>query len=578
MTTTVASAPTGQSSLRLLPAVLLGALQLALWFALPALLPDQGLYWFLGSCLCGLLVLAWWAFFCAVPRKERWGTLALLVLALAATSRVLHPSIAGAGMGLLFYLLALPLSAFALVLALAVSGRRSAAWRVRAVLGALALSAAGWLLVRTDGVRGSGGLDLEWRWSPTAEERLLAAEASASPSRAGELVLDARSSAEWPEFRGAQRAGVVRGTKIATDWSSAPPRELWRRAVGPAWSSFAVQGDGLFTQEQRGDEELITCYRASTGEPIWRHRDATRFWEANAGAGPRATPTLHAGRLYAFGATGRLNALDARSGALLWSRDVAAEAEVQVPYWGFAGSPLVVADQIIVAASGRLFAYDLTTGEPRWKGAPQRGGYASPQLCELGGVSQVVLLNGNGAIGLAPRDGAELWQHAWEGVGVLQPALLAGGDLLISSAGPAGGAGVRRIAVTRDDNAWSTAERWTSRGLKPYYSDLVVHGDHAYGFDGSILSCIELTGGQRRWKDGRYGNGQLLLLAEQALLLVLSEDGELVLVRAEPERHVELARHAALEGKTWNHPVLVGDLLFVRNDAQMAAFRLQAAP
>ena len=106
----------------------------------------------------------------------------------------------------------------------------------------------------------------------------------------------------------------------------------------------------------------------------------------------------------------------------------------------------------------------------------------------------------------------------------------------------------------------------------------MVHGDHAYGFDGSILACIELATGKRRWKDGRYGNGQLLLLADQALLLVLSEDGELVLVRADPERHVELARHAALEGKTWNHPVLVGDLLFVRNDAQMAAFQMQAAP
>jgi outer membrane protein assembly factor BamB len=333
----------------------------------------------------------------------------------------------------------------------------------------------------------------------------------------------------------------------------------------------------MFTQEQRGEDELVSCYNLTTGQPVWRHRDRARFWESNGGAGPRATPALSHGRVYALGATGILNALDAGDGSVVWSRNAASDTGTTVPTWGFAGSPLVVDDLVIVAAAGTLAAYDLATGKPRWVGPARGGGYSSPHRLTIGGVSQVLLQSDDGVTSVAPASGAVLWKHTWQGAAIVQPALTADGDVLISTASPPGGLGMRRIAVTAGPGGWTLEERWTSTGLKPYFNDLVVHKGHAFGFDGSILSCIGLEDGVRKWKGGRYGYGQLLLLPDQDLLLVLSEDGELALVGATPDQFSELARFPALDGKTWNHPVLVGDILLVRNGEEMAAFRLSRA-
>ena len=366
--------------------------------------------------------------------------------------------------------------------------------------------------------------------------------------------------------------------RIATDWAASPPVELWRRPIGPGWSSFAVHGGLVYTQEQRGNDEEVSCYRLATGEPVWTHRDPARFWESNAGPGPRATPTVAHGRVYTLGATGILNALDAGSGAVAWSRNAAADTKVETPDWGFAGSPLVVGDAVIVATSGRLAAYDAATGEPRWLGPEGGGGYSSPHLATFDGVAQVLLLRGARSTSVAPADGSLLWEHRGEpGASILQPSLTADGDVLVAGADAMGGTGIRRLAVAHGPGGWTATERWLSKGLKPYFSDFVVHEGHAYGFDGSILSCIDLADGTRKWKGGRYGHGQLVLLPEQDLLLVVSEEGELALVGATPGAFTEIARVPAIEGKTWNHPVLAGDLLLVRNDQEMAAFRLRTA-
>jgi outer membrane protein assembly factor BamB len=230
-----------------------------------------------------------------------------------------------------------------------------------------------------------------------------------------------------------------------------------------------------------------------------------------------------------------------------------------------------------VATAGTLAGYDLATGAPRWLGSHHGSSYSSPHLVTIEGVAHVLLLAPPGVISVSPSDGAMLWEHTWEGGGIVQPAVTPDGDILVSGLAGTGGSGVRRLAVHRDGGRWTVQERWTSNGLKPYFNDYVVHNGHAFGFDGSILSSIDLADGTRKWKGGRYGAGQLVLLPDQDLLLVLSEEGGLALVSATPDKYTEIARAPAIEGKTWNHPVLVGDVLLVRNGEEMAAFRLALA-
>jgi len=609
--------------LRLWPGVVAVVLQ---WvgFLLPRFAPDLMMWGLLGAAFFGLVVVVWWLFFSRAPWLERVGALVLAPLAVVAVKPFVHPTIARAGMGNMLYFFSIPLLCLALVAWAAATRRLSAGPRRAWLVAAFLLGCSVLTLIRTAGVSGDGRADLHWRWTPTPEERLLAqggeplasppaakapvesqpAPASEPPAASAPQAAKAPEKraesaahgpvaspaappptvskavdADWPGFRGPARDGVIHGARIATDWSASPPVPLWRRAIGPGWSSFAVQGELVYTQEQRGEEELVSCYRLHTGEPVWRHGDPIRHWDSEGGPGPRATPALRDGRVYSFGGTGRLNALDAGSGAVVWSRDAAADTHVETPGWGFAGSPLVVGDVVIVAVSGRLAAYDVASGERRWLGPEGGGGYSSPHLATIGGVPQVLLLRGSRSTSVATADGALLWEHKGQpGVSIVQPALTADGDVLVASGDSMGGNGIRRLAVAHGPGGWSVEERWMSTGLKPYFNDFVVHKGHAFGFDGGILACIDLADGQRKWKGGRYGHGQLVLLPDQDLLLVLSEEGELALVKATPDAFTEVARVAAIHGKTWSHPALVGDVLLVRNSEEMAAFRLARMP
>lgn len=604
--------------LRTWPAAVILALFVAAVAAKPLLWPDRDLAGpFIVGAAASFLAVVWWLAF----SRARWFDrllmpIAMIVIVLIARQFV-HPSIAGGGMGNLPYILGFQSTSFALMLWSLTIARATDRGRYATLIAALiVIGATPLLMIRTDGVKGAGFL-LHWRWTPTAEDRLLAtvkdeptpdavlvptlpatapapaapaatptvvehapaasATAAEPPPTALAPVMASAAVAEWPGFRGPGRDGVVHHVQIKTDWSQSPPVEMWRRPVGPGWSSFSVRGDVMYTQEQRGDDEIVACYRVSTGEPIWRHRDSIRFYESNGGAGPRGTPTIDGNRVFAMGATGRLNALDANTGKVVWSHDTIGDTKREVPMWGISSSPLIVDDLVIVSVYGTLAGYEKATGKLRWTGPTHGGSYSSPQLVTEDGVRQVLILSSPGVVSVDPRDGSELWTHKWEGGAIVQPAVTDEGDILINAMAATGGMGTRRLAIKHTADGWQAEERWTTNGLKPYFNDLVIHNGYAYGFDGNILSCIDLADGKRKWKGGRYGNGQLVLLADQDVLLVMSEDGELALVGATPDQFKEIARVPALNAKTWNHPVIVGDVLLVRNGEEMAAFRLSLA-
>jgi outer membrane protein assembly factor BamB len=609
---------TSQQPIRLWPGITAGALLVLGWTLVPLVVPDGGYIGLLVAVIASFAIVVWWMFFSRVPWIDRLGALVAMVVALFVTRPLLDKSIATGAMGGLPFIIGFLALSLALVAWAVASANRSAGVRRTTLVATMLAAGAALGLLRTDGIA-SDGFEFKWRWTPTAEERLLAEsgrEPSLAPPPPAPAATTAPSTetapvpaggapaatppakpngdegieiapratiqtkpADWPGFRGPDRDGIVRGVRIETDWSKTPPTAIWRRPIGPGWSSFAVDGDLLYTQEQRGEEELVTAYRVSTGEPVWRHRDPVRFWESNGGAGPRGTPTLSNGRVYAFGGTGILNVLDAKTGASIWSRNVAKDSGTEIPMWGFSSSPLVLDDLVVVAASGKLAAYDIGSGKPRWFGPDGGFSYSSPHRLTIAGTTQILLLAGNHATSVSPSDGTVIWKHAWPGGAIVQPAVVGDGQVLIHALGGAGGAGIRRLAVAQDSKGgWTVAERWTSTGLKPYYDDFVVHKGYAFGADGSILACIDLADGTRKWKGGRYGGGQVLLLPDQDLLLVLGEEGELALVSATPEQFKEIARVPGIEGKTWNHPVLVRDVLLVRNGEEMAAFRLPTAP
>jgi outer membrane protein assembly factor BamB len=456
-------------------------------------------------------------------------------------------------------------------------------WPIRraGLVVALLLTLGYYTLLRLEGLTGSFTPQMSWRWTPTAEDKLLAEiasrkQAEAAPAKGAVAV----QPGDWPGFRGPDRDGRCAGVRLATDWAQHPPEKVWRHRIGPGWSSFAVVAGRLYTQEQRGENELVVCYDAASGAELWTHRDETRFYEFLGGAGPRATPTFHDGKLYALGANGHLNCLNPVTGEVVWTRDIAKDGGTKIPQWGFSSSPLVADGVVMVFAGGPdskgVLGYHATTGELAWSAGEGTGSYSSPHLAHLGGVEQVLMATDTGLTSLEPNSGKVLWKHDWDTKGVtriVQPALVSESDVLI---GTGMGVGTRRISVHHDGSSWAAdQEVWTKKTIKPYFNDLVVHEGHLYGFDDNFFTCVRLEDGKGCWRARGYGNGQVLLLADQGVLLVLSEEGEVALVATNPERHQELGRFKAIEGKTWNHPVVAHGKLYVRNGEEVACFQLR---
>jgi outer membrane protein assembly factor BamB len=360
---------------------------------------------------------------------------------------------------------------------------------------------------------------------------------------------------------------------------SAALTPLWKQPVGGGYASFAVAHERAFTIEQRGREEVVAAYDVATGRELWTNAWAAEFRESMGGDGPRATPTWHEGHVYALGATGEFRVLDEASGKVRWRTNILTDNGAQNLDWGMAAAPLVVGDVVVVVPGGpngrSVVAYDRLSGVRKWSALSDQAAYVSPMLVTLGGVQQILVFTATRLVAIPLSGGEPLWEYPWRseyGINAAQPILLDGNRIFVSSSYAGAGAVVE---VTGGPDGFTVREVWRNNRMKNQFSSSVVHQGTIYGLDMSILAAIDATTGELKWKGGRYGTGQLLLVGDR--LIVLTEDGDLAVVRATPERHEELTRVDVLDGKTWNVPAISGGYLLIRNLAEMAAFDLRTS-
>ncbi|MFZ4765641.1 MAG: PQQ-binding-like beta-propeller repeat protein [Roseimicrobium sp.] len=415
-----------------------------------------------------------------------------------------------------------------------------------------------------------------WSWSKKDAPQLAALPAKIAPAL--DLGPVPAGLADWPRFMGPQGDGMLPAPEWSADWATHAPREVWRQPVGLGWSGFAVLGRRAITQEQRGEDECVTCYDVVTGKLLWSHVDKALFTEGMGGDGPRASPSIApaTGLVYAQGATGILNCLDLATGDLKWTRQVLTEASAKNITWGKCNAPLLHRDLVIVTGGEpgpTVLAYRQADGSPAWRGGEDAASYSTPTVHTLAGREQLVSVNKFSVTGHDLASGAVLWTFPWPSdFPKVTQAVPAGPDRVLVTAGY--GMKSHLLEIKTEATGQLTCRPvWSSTHPRTKFSSATIHGGHIFGLDEGTLTCVDLATGERGWREGRYGFGQHLQLGD--LLLIQSERGPVVLVRANAEKLIELGRINALSAKTWNPPTLAGRWLLVRNDREAVCYELK---
>jgi outer membrane protein assembly factor BamB len=388
----------------------------------------------------------------------------------------------------------------------------------------------------------------------------------------------AAATADWPQFLGPDRTGISRETGLLDQWPAGGLKALWRAPGGVGMSGLAIAGGRLFTMWQRDGQQRVVALDAETGKPAWD----TPFGPAyrnRMGDGPRATPAVVGDMVYAYSGEGHLLALRCGDGSIVWRHDVVGELGGEAAEYGMASSPLPVGDWIVVTAGaphGAVVAFDRQSGKPAWKSGSDSAGYSSPALRLVGDREQIVAFTGKAAVGIAPKDGAELWRYAYEtdfDCNIATP--LAHRGRVFISAGENHGCALLRLQPAGE--RFEVEEVWTSQGprsvMRNEWQTAVLLDGHLYGFDnvGSAgpvthLNCVEIASGKLVWQKERFGKGNLI--AADGKLWITTMRGELVLVRATPRGYEELARTTLAES-TRQAPAIAGGKLYLRDDREI---------
>lgn len=404
--------------------------------------------------------------------------------------------------------------------------------------------------------------------SPSAS---VAASPGASPATS------APASTYWTNFRGPKRDGKYDETTVSTNWPSTGLPVIWKQPVGVGFASFVVAEGKAYTIEQRRGQEVVAAYDINNGRELWTQKWNAEFSDST-GDGPRATPTWDNGRIYALGATGELRSLDANTGSVFWGKNILSDNQAKNLPWAMSASPLIVDDKVIVLPGGTsgksVVAYNKMTGAPVWRVLNDTQAYVSPMLVDLAGRRQIVVVSASRVVGLTPEKGELLWEYPWDtdmGINVSQPIMVDRNRFFISSGY---GKGAALVEVKGSGNSLTASTVWENKNMKNKFNSSVLHNGYVYGLDEGIMVCLDVNTGERKWKEGRFGYGQIVLT--NGHLIVTSDQGEVALLKATPEKYTEVARFSAVQGQTWNYPAIASGRLLVRNSTEMAAYDISS--
>jgi outer membrane protein assembly factor BamB len=386
---------------------------------------------------------------------------------------------------------------------------------------------------------------------------------------AGQVM--AQANANWPQWRGPNRDGISKETGLLKQWPDDGPPLVWKaKGAGAGYSSFSISNGKLYTMGLRGDREYVVAFDVATGKEAWATAHGGAF-RNDRGDGPRGTPTVDGDRVYALGGDGDLSALDARTGKIVWTKNVLKEFGGSNITWGISESPLVLGNKLLVNAGGQgasIVALNKSDGSLIWKSQSDRAGYSSAIPLTLNGLTQVVFFTGRRAVGLDANDGRLLWEYAKPSNRTANAATpIARGNRVFISSDYGTGGGVVEI---KPDN--TAQEIWFSNDMRNHHSSSVLIGDHLYGFSGSILTAMKFDTGEIAWRDRSVGKGSLIFA--DGHLYCFSENGVVGLVEASPAGYKEKGRFRIQQESlpTWTHPVVAGGRLYLRDQDTIYAF------
>jgi hypothetical protein len=379
----------------------------------------------------------------------------------------------------------------------------------------------------------------------------------------------------WFQFRGPNRDGKSTEIGLIRTWDDAGPRELWRIPIGAGFSSISVVGEYLYTMDSDDEQEFALCLDATDGSTVWRVPVGSIFKDIN-GDGPRSAPTVDGNLVFVMGSRGRLAALEAATGDVVWDVEISEAFGSELPTWAFSTAPLVEGDLLIAEVGGTgdraIAAFDKKTGDVRWTSQEANLAYSSPIRVEYGGVRQFVFLLQQKIVAL-DRNGEQLWSVPFAPDLDIKPAspVFIAPDLILVAASYDTGAKVVRL---RSENGSVTAEEaWTSRFMRSHFNSAVELDGFLYGFDAATLRAMNAQTGERGWAKRGLGKGSLIYA--DGMFIVLSERGKLLLLEATSSGYRELASHQVLKGRCWTQPTLWKGRLYLRNHTEMVCLDFQ---